>query len=138
MKNANKDNGAPVMVWIHGGGFVGGGSADYDPSLLVLQGNVIVVTINYRLGYLGFLAHPALDAEGHLAGNYGLMDQQFALRWVQNNIAAFGGDPARVTIFGESAGGISAYANLASPLAAGLFVGAIAQSGSIGDFAFYF
>jgi para-nitrobenzyl esterase len=137
MKNANQTGGVAVMVWIHGGGLAGGGSADYDPSPLVLGGNVLVVTINYRLGYLGFLAHPALDAEGHLAGNYGLMDQQFALRWVQNNIAAFGGDPTRVTIFGESAGGQSVYTQLASPLAAGLFVGAIAESGSYASFAPY-
>jgi para-nitrobenzyl esterase len=137
MKNANQGSGIPVMVWIHGGGFTGMGSADFDPSPLVLQESVIVVTINYRLGYLGFLAHPALDAEGHLAGNYGLMDQQFALRWVQNNIAAFGGDATRVTIFGESAGGLSVYANLASPSAAGLFVGAIAESGSFASFAPY-
>jgi carboxylesterase type B len=73
----------------------------------VTKGNVIVVTINYRLGALGFLAHPALDSEGHLNANYGLMDQQFALQWVQRNIEAFGGDPERVTIFGESAGGLS-------------------------------
>src|SRR5262249_39079365 len=100
-------------------------------------GHVIVVTINYRLGYLGFFAHPALDSEGHLAGNYGLMDQQFALKWVRNNIAAFGGDPTQVTIFGESAGGLSVYTHLASPLAAGLFVGAIAESGSYSSFAPY-
>jgi para-nitrobenzyl esterase len=137
MKNANKDSGVPVMVWIHGGGLVTGGSAFYDPAPIVQIGGVIVVTINYRLGYLGFLAHPALDSEGHLAGNYGLMDQQFALGWVQRNIAAFGGDPTRVTIFGESAGGQSVYANLASPLAAGLFSGAIAESGSYAGFAPY-
>jgi para-nitrobenzyl esterase len=135
MKNAN--NGVPVMVWIHGGGLVTGGSAFFDPTPIVQIGGVIVVTINYRLGYLGFFAHPALDTEGHLAGNYGLMDQQFALNWVQNNIAAFGGDPTRVTIFGESAGGLSVYANLASPLDAGLFAGAIAESGSYASFAPY-
>jgi para-nitrobenzyl esterase len=104
----------------------------------VLQGNVIVVTINYRLGYLGFLAHPAIDAEGHLNGNYGLMDQQFALQWVQRNIAAFGGDPNRVTLFGVSAGGQSIYTNLASPTAAGLFQRAIAESGAYLEFQDYF
>ena len=135
MKNANKKSGVPVMVWIHGGGLVTGGSAFYDPTPIVQIGGVIVVTINYRLGYLGFFAHPALDSEGHLAGNYGLMDQQFGLNWVQNNIAAFGGDTTRVTIFGESAGGQSVYDNLASPLAAGLFSGAIAESGSYASFA---
>ena len=83
MKNANKKGGVPVMVWIHGGGLVTGGSAFYDPTPIVQIGGVIVVTINYRLGYLGFFAHPALDSEGHLAGNYGLYDQQFALNWVQ-------------------------------------------------------
>jgi len=129
-KNANKKGGVPVMVWIHGGGLVVDFGNPYDPTPIVQIGRVIVVTINYRLGYLGFFAHPALDREGHLAGNYGLMDQQFALKWVQNNIAAFGGDPTRVTIFGQSAGGQSVYANLASPLAAGLFSGAIAESGS--------
>jgi para-nitrobenzyl esterase len=76
---------------------------------LELVGNVIEVNVNYRLGYLGFFAHPAIDAEGHTNGNYGLMDQQAALRWVQRNIVAFGGDPNRVTIFGESAGGQSVW-----------------------------
>jgi len=129
-KNANKHCGAlPVMFWIHGGGLVSGAGSDYDPTPLVEQG-VIVVTINYRLGYLGFFAQTAIDAEGHENGNYGLMDQQFALQWVQNNIAAFGGDPSNVTIFGESAGGQSVYCQLASPTAAGLYAHAIAESGS--------
>jgi para-nitrobenzyl esterase len=120
----------PVMVWIHGGGLVVGESDDYDPTRLVEQG-VVVVTFNYRLGLLGFLAHPALSAEsGNGSGNYGLMDQQAALRWVQRNIAKFGGDPDNVTIFGQSAGGLSVHAQLASPLAAGLFDRAIAQSGA--------
>ena len=129
-KNANKQGGAlPVMFWIHGGGLVTGAGSDYDPTPLVNHG-VIIVTINYRLGYLGFFAQAALDSEGHDSGNYGLMDQQFAMHWVQNNIAAFGGDPSNVTIFGESAGGHSVYCNLASPTAAGLFAQAIAESGS--------
>jgi para-nitrobenzyl esterase len=126
------------MVWIHGGGLATGGSFLYDPSPLVTQGNLIVVTINYRLGYLGFFAHPAFDAEGHLNGNYGLMDQQFALQWVQRDIAAFGGNPDRVTIFGESAGGQSVYSNLASPTAKGLFQRAIAESGAHVEFQDYF
>ena len=122
----------PVMVWIHGGGLSSGESDNYDPSKLVHNGDVIVVTINYRLGVLGFLTHPALTAEspGHASGNYGLMDQQFALQWVQRNIADFGGDPNNVTIFGESAGGLSVHSNLASPTAAGLFHKAIAESGA--------
>jgi para-nitrobenzyl esterase len=120
---------APVMVWIHGGGFVGGESDDYDPSGLVADG-VIVVTLNYRLGALGFLAHPALAAKpGGPTGDYGLMDQQAALRWVQHNIRAFGGDPHNVTIFGESAGGQSVLLQLISPGARGLFAKAIAESG---------
>lgn len=133
-KNQHKHNGLPVMVWIHGGSLTGGAGGRYDPTPLVEKGNVIVVTINYRLGLLGFFAHPAIDAEGHLNGNYGLMDQQFALQWVQRNIEAFGGDPDRVTIFGESAGGLSVYSQLASPTAAGLFHGAIAQSGAYTSF----
>lgn len=137
-KNQNKQSRLPVMVWIHGGGLVTGGSFFYDPSPLVLKGNLIVVTINYRLGFLGFFAQSAIDAERHLNCNYGLMDQQFALQWVQRNIGAFGGDPNRVTIFGESAGGQSVYANLASPTAAGLFQGAIAESGAYVEFQRYF
>jgi para-nitrobenzyl esterase len=129
--------GLPVMVWIHGGGLIDGSSTAYNPELLVKKG-VIVVTINYRLGYLGFFAQSAIDAEGHLNGNYGLMDQQFALKWVRRNIAGFGGDPDRVTIFGESAGGQSVYAQLASPLASGMFGGAIAESGSYAEFQNYF
>jgi len=130
-------SGLPVMVWIHGGSLTGGSSNPYDPKRLVKQG-VIVVTINYRLGYLGFFAQSAIDAEGHLNGNYGFMDQQFALKWVRRNISGFGGDPHQVTIFGESAGGQSVYAQLASPLAAGLFQGAIAESGSYLEFQDYF
>jgi para-nitrobenzyl esterase len=126
----NHNGALPVMFWIHGGGLVSGAGSDYDPTPLLRPGNVIVVTINYRLGYLGFFAQSALDTEGHDAGNYGLMDQQFAMQWVHNNIAAFGGDPSNVTIFGESAGGHSVYCNLASPTAAGLFSHAIAESGS--------
>ena len=124
----------PVMLWIHGGGFVGGESDDYDPSGLVADG-VIVVTINYRLGALGFLAHPALaDHPGGPSGDYGLMDQQAALRWVQGNIRAFGGDPANVTVFGESAGGQSVLLQLASPTAHGLFAHAIAESGGYAQY----
>ena len=120
----------PVMVWLHGGGLTVGESDDYDPTRLVQQG-VVVVTLNYRLGYLGFLAHPALSAEsGGGSGNYGLMDQQAALRWVQRNIERFGGDDDNVTIFGQSAGGLSVHSNLASPRAKGLFDRAIAQSGA--------
>jgi para-nitrobenzyl esterase len=123
---------APVMVWIHGGALVTGESDDYDPTRIVEQGDVVVVTINYRLGALGFLAHPALTAESpdHASGNYGLLDQQAALGWVQRNIARFGGDPRRVTIFGESAGGLSVHAQLASPPAHGLFHAAIVESGA--------
>ncbi len=122
----------PVMVWIHGGALVTGESDDYDATRLVEQGDVIVVTINYRLGELGFLAHPALTAESpdHASGNYGLLDQQEALRWVRRNILSFGGDPDRVTIFGESAGGLSVHSQLASPGSAGLFQRAIVESGA--------
>jgi para-nitrobenzyl esterase len=120
----------PVMVWIHGGALVTGESDDYDPTDLVRHG-AIVVTINYRLGALGFLATSSLAAEqaGH-AGNYGLMDQQAALRWVQRNIGRFGGDRHNVTIFGESAGGLSVLSQLASPQAHGLFGKAIVESGA--------
>jgi para-nitrobenzyl esterase len=126
----------PVMVWIHGGSFeTGAGSmAVYDGANLASMG-VVVVTINYRLGPLGFLAHPALSAESQDggSGNYGLLDQVAALKWVQRNIAAFGGDPQRVTVFGESAGAISILDLLVSPLAEGLFQRAIVQSGIILD-----
>ncbi len=122
----------PVMVWIHGGALVVGESDDYDATRLVEQGDVIVVTINYRLGALGFLAHPALTVASpdHVSGNFGLLDQQEALRWVQRNILAFGGDPSRVTIFGESAGGLSVHSQLASPTSRGLFQRAIVESGA--------
>jgi len=121
----------PVMVWLHGGALVVGESDDYDPTKLVGQG-AIVVTLNYRLGFLGFFAHPALSAASatQSSGNYGLMDQQAALRWVHRNIKKFGGDRDNVTIFGESAGGLSVHAHLASPRSAGLFNHAIAQSGA--------
>ncbi|HYW02311.1 MAG TPA: carboxylesterase/lipase family protein [Gammaproteobacteria bacterium] len=124
--------GYPVMVWIHGGGLTSGESNDYIPTALVRQG-VIVVTINYRLGLFGFLAEPALDSENHPSVNYGFMDQQAALRWVQQNIADFDGQPHNVTIFGESAGGLSVLAQMTSPGASGLFDKAIVQSGSYGS-----
>ncbi|MFI0449719.1 carboxylesterase/lipase family protein [Actinomadura sp. 6N118] len=120
----------PVMVWIHGNGFINGAGSLYDAQRLASTGNVIVVTPNYRLGIFGFLAHPALDhgAARHRSGNFGLEDQQAALRWVQRNASAFGGDRANVTIFGESAGGTSACSHLAAPGSAGLFHKAILQS----------
>lgn len=115
----------PVMVWIHGGAFIyGDGGETYDPQRLVEKG-VVVVTLNYRLGALGFLPHVALENS-----NFGLQDQQLALRWVQDNIAAFDGDPGNVTLFGESAGGHSVASQIASPAAKGLFHKAIIQSGA--------
>jgi para-nitrobenzyl esterase len=120
----------PVMVWFYGGGLFSGESNDYDASKLVTRGKVVVVTLNYRVGALGFLSHPALNAEGHAFANYGIMDQQFALQWVRRNIAAFGGDAGNVTIFGQSGGGTAVMANLESPLSKGLFQRAINESGT--------
>jgi para-nitrobenzyl esterase len=118
----------PVFVWIHGGGNVDGGSTDYDGSKLAREGHTVVVTLNYRLGLLGFMAHPAIDAEGHLFGNYGTLDQQFVLKWVRQNIANFGGDPNNVTLGGQSAGSVDTESNVISPLAKGLFHRAIFES----------
>lgn len=122
----------PVMVWIYGGGFTGGTTSEprQDGEHLTHKG-VMVVTMNYRLGIFGFMANSALAAEDphHAAGNYGLMDQTAAMQWVQRNAAGFGGDPGNVTIFGESAGSFSVSAQMASPLAQGLFVRAIGESG---------
>jgi len=122
----------PVLVWIYGGGFSAGATSDpnYSGEKLAKKG-VVLVSIAYRVGQLGFLAHPQLCAEttNHVSGNYGLLDMIAGLQWVQNNIAAFGGDPNKVTIFGESAGGIAVSMLCASPLAKGLFHGAISQSG---------
>jgi para-nitrobenzyl esterase len=121
----------PVMVWIHGGGFTSGAAGDYDATALTTRGPALVVTINYRLGPFGFLALPGLSSEArdHSSGNFGLQDQQSALRWVRANILAFGGNPFDVTVFGESAGGLSVCAQLASPTAARLFERAITESG---------
>lgn len=129
---------APVMVWIHGGAFVLGEGVQTDHGtygdLLARDHGVIVVSMNYRLGQLGFLAHPALDSESsdHVSGNYGFLDQVAALQWVHDNIAAFGGDPANVTIFGESAGGESVCGHLSSSLSQGLYQRAIIESGPCG------
>lgn len=121
----------PVMVWIHGGSLSMGAGHEpfYDGSALARQ-DMVVVTINYRLGLFGWMAHPALSAEtpGNISGNYGLLDQVAALEWVRDNIAAFGGDPSRVTIAGESAGALSVMYLMTTPKAKGLFQGAIAQS----------
>ncbi len=122
----------PVMVWIHGGGFLNGSSDIYNSRWLATRGDIVVVTINYRLGALGFLAHPALAGRNGSVddpGNYGLADQQAALRWVRDNVSAFGGDPAKVTIAGESAGAMSVCDHLVAPESAGLFRAAIMQSG---------
>src|ERR1041385_850940 len=123
----------PVMVWIHGGAFVFGSGGDpfYAGAELARTRGVVVVTINYRLNGLGFLAHPALDAEDpdHTSGNYGIRDQIAALQWVQRNIHEFGGDPAHVTLFGESAGGYSTCVHYVDPKTANLFEKAIVESG---------
>ncbi len=127
--NAEPGAKRPVMVWIHGGGLTLGWSnqAQYEGSEMAKRG-VVLVSVNYRLGPLGYLAHPALTQESGTSGNYGFLDQLAALEWVQANIEAFGGDPGNVTIFGESAGGTSVHALVASPQAEGLFHKAIAQS----------
>jgi para-nitrobenzyl esterase len=119
----------PVMVFVHGGGFVNGGSspAIYSGANFARDG-VVFVSLNYRLGRYGFFAHPGLASEG-FGGNFGFLDQIAALKWVQANVVSFGGDPARVTVFGESAGGMSVHMLLQSPLARGLFAGAIIESG---------
>ena len=122
----------PVMVWIHGGAFTTGDASGYAAAGPLVEKGVIVVAIHYRLGAMGFLAHPALRDAGGSAGDYGIMDQQAALRWVRANIAGFGGDPKNVTIFGESAGGFAVLTHLASPLSKGLFQKAIIQSGAYG------
>jgi len=123
----------PVLVYFYGGGFTAGDGSEsrYDGEALAKKG-IITITVNYRLGIFGFLAHPELTAESphHASGNYGLMDQHAALVWVKKNIAAFGGDPNKVTIGGESAGSMSVCGQIASPLSKGLFVGAIGQSGA--------
>jgi para-nitrobenzyl esterase len=122
----------PVMVWIHGGGFSSGSSSIpwYDGSSLALRGDVVVVTVNYRLGALGFLWLGDLDPRYRSSGVNGLLDQASALAWVSANIAGFGGDPDNVTIFGESAGAMSVSTLLTLPAARGLFHRAIAQSGA--------
>ncbi|WP_158826281.1 carboxylesterase/lipase family protein [Mucilaginibacter lacusdianchii] len=124
----------PVLVYFYGGGYVAGDGSEprYDGENMAKQG-IVTLTINYRLGVFGFLAHPELTQESphHASGNYGLLDQNAALRWVQQNIAAFGGDPKRVTIAGESAGSISVAAQMASPLSKNLIAGAIGESGAM-------
>ena len=128
----------PVMVWIHGGGNTLGAGSNYDMANFAADQQLVVVTINYRLGLLGWLSHPALNATAasprDASGNFGVLDMIAALQWVQNNITSFGGDAGNVTVAGESAGGRNVYALLGSPLAEGLFHRAIAQSGSVGTF----
>jgi para-nitrobenzyl esterase len=128
---AQRSGPLPVMVWIHGGAFVSGSGSAYNASVIATRGKAVVVTINYRLGPFGFLVTKGLDGESPdgASGNYGLADQQAALRWVQANVARFGGNRRNVTIFGESAGATSVCDQLASPTAAGLFQRAIAESG---------
>jgi para-nitrobenzyl esterase len=128
------DTARPVLVYFYGGGFRAGSGDEprYDGAAMARKG-IVAVTVNYRLGVFGFLALPELTRESphHASGNYGLMDQQAALQWVHDNISAFGGDPNRVTIAGESAGAMSVSAQMAAPLSKGLFVGAIGESGSV-------
>jgi len=133
-KPTKKSSGLPVMVWIYGGGFSTGGTSEsrQDGQFLAHRG-VIVVSMNYRMGIFGFMTLPELTAESanHASGNYGLMDQTAAIAWVRRNIAAFGGDPANITLFGESAGSQSVSTQMASPIAKGLFSKAIGESGAI-------
>lgn len=125
-----RDSALPVAVWFHGGGYVNGAGRDFRPVAMVREGNLLVVTVNYRLGAMGYLSLPQLDADnGADSGNYGLLDQIQALRWVQQNIARFGGDPSRVMIAGQSAGAESVCSLLASPAASGLFSTAVVESG---------
>jgi para-nitrobenzyl esterase len=128
------DERLPVLVYFYGGGFMAGDGSEprYDGESMARKG-IVALTVNYRLNVFGFLAHPELSKEAaqRVSGHYGVMDQTAALRWVQQNIAAFGGDPSQVTIAGESAGSISVCAQMASPLSKGLFAGAIGSSGSL-------
>ncbi|MEV4250001.1 carboxylesterase family protein [Streptosporangium canum] len=123
---ARPGKGRPVMVWVPGGGFITGAGSIYDPARLVRAGDIVVVTVNYRLGVFGFFAHPELGE----ASDFGLQDQVAVLRWVRANIAAFGGDPGKVTLAGASAGAMSTCSLMTSPAARGLFHRAIVQSGS--------
>ncbi|NXU51605.1 SASB hydrolase, partial [Turnix velox] len=116
----------PVIVWIHGGGLLLGAASSYDGSALAALNNVVVVAIQYRLGFLGYFS----TGDEHARGNWGYLDQVAALQWIQENIEYFGGDPGSVTIFGESAGGVSVSALILSPLAKGLFHKAISESGT--------
>jgi para-nitrobenzyl esterase len=118
----------PVLVWIHGGNFTSGAGSEYDGTRLAVDGEMMVVTINYRLGALGFLSSPALDSRDGTSGNYGVEDQTAALRWVRRNAARFGGDASNVTLAGQSAGGRAVCVHLASPMSRGLFDRAIVQS----------
>merc|ERR1712057_45393 len=122
------DEKLPVMGWIHGGALYTGAGSLYPGEALVNAGNVVVVTINYRLGFLGYFAHPELSE-----ANFGLLDQVKALEWVRDNIESFGGDPSKVTIFGESAGGTSVLALMVSPLSEGLFQRVISESASVNE-----
>lgn len=132
--NTTADEKLPVLVYFYGGGLYAGDASEvrYDGASMARKG-IVVVTVNYRLGIFGFFAHPRLTDESphHSSGNYGYLDQLAALRWVQTNIGAFGGDAARVTIAGQSAGSMSVSVQMASPLSKGLFAGAIGESGSI-------
>ncbi|GAA1373025.1 carboxylesterase/lipase family protein [Streptomyces beijiangensis] len=125
----------PVMVWLHGGGLTAGAGSDIVPDAFARQTGTVVVSVNYRLGAMGFLAAAGLDKEASdgVSGNYGMLDQQLALRWVRANIGRFGGDAGRVTVAGESAGGRSVCTQLASPTARGLFRAGIIESGAYGD-----
>src|SRR6476620_11622090 len=124
----------PVLVYFYGGGFMAGDGSElrYDGESMARKG-IVAVTVNYRLGIFGFLSHPELTKESphHASGNYGLLDQSAALQWVQKNIAAFGGDPKKITIAGESAGSFSVSAQMASPLSKNIIAGAIGESGSL-------
>jgi para-nitrobenzyl esterase len=124
----------PVLVYFYGGGFMAGDGSElrYDGESMARKG-IVAVTVNYRLGIFGFLSHPELTKESphHASGNYGLLDQSAALQWVQKNIAAFGGDPKKITIAGESAGSFSVSAQMASPLSKNIISGAIGESGSL-------
>jgi para-nitrobenzyl esterase len=124
----NRSGKLPVIVYIHGGGNLEGESTGYDGSKMARQGHTVVVTLNYRLGLLGDMANPAIDAEGHPFGNYDILDQQFVLQWAKQNIANFGGDPNNITLGGQSGGSADAEGSIMSPLAKGLFQRAILES----------